>query len=190
MDASVLSALIAAVVSTLGVGVALYSSKHQLATKLSELDLKREELENFSKKLTAETDALRQNLMRDILAKRMIAYGALWKVYITYERNWLLEKKAFDVHWAETFVRELNVCNAEHGVFFSQQVYTPFFEFRKRLLGILSGLLAEPAGALASQSAIESLIEVSSLGVKDEMLALGTAMKDDLGSYMRVAIQT
>ena len=55
MEAPVVSALIAAAVSLVGVGVALYSSQHQLATRLSELSLKREELENFGKRLIAES---------------------------------------------------------------------------------------------------------------------------------------
>lgn len=186
METPVVSALIAAAVSLAGVIVALYSSSHQLRTKLAELDLKRQELDTVGAKLQAEANALRQNLMRDILAKRMSAYAALWKVFISYERNWLLEQRLFDLSWAEAFLRELNACNAEHGVFFSQQVYEPFFEYRGRLLLILARLRS---GKEVGQTEINGLIEVSSAGLEGKMLALGTAMKDDLGSYMKVAIQ-
>jgi hypothetical protein len=186
MDTPVISALIAAAVSLAGVAVALYSSNHQLRTKVAELDLKRQELDAIGMKLQAEADALRQNLMRDILAKRMLAYAALWKVFISYERNWLLEQRPFDLSWAETFLRELNACNAEHGVFFSQQVYEPFFEYRSRLLLVLAHLRS---GNEVGEDKISSLIEVSSTGIQGKLLALGTAMKDDLGSYMKVAVQ-
>src|SRR5918911_516740 len=137
MEATVVSALIAAAVSIVAAGLAFYSSRREFGAKLSELDLKRADLENVGKKLLAETEALRQNLMRDILSKRMAAYAALWKVFISYERNWLLEERAIDAQWASNFLRELNACNAEHGVFFSQQVYVPFFEYRQRLVGIV-----------------------------------------------------
>ena len=187
MEASIISALIAGVVSLVGVRVALYSSKHQLQTRLSELELKREELENVSRKLAAEADALRQNLLRDILAKRMLAYAELWKVFITYERNWLLEQKDFDLKWANSFLRELNECNAEHGVFFSERVYVPFFEYRRRLLNLVARL---QGGSSVGPTEIDSLIEISSRGLPGEMAALGTALKDDLGSYMKIAIQT
>lgn len=185
METPVVSALIAAAVSLVGVAVSLYSTNRQIKTKDAELNLKRQELDAVGAKLQAEADALRQNLMRDILAKRMLAYAALWKVFISYERNWVLEQKAFDLSWAETFLRELNACNAEHGVFFSQQVYDPFYEFRDRLLLILAHLRS---GNEVGQDEINSLFEVSSIGLNGNM-ALSTAMKDDLGSYMRVAIQ-
>ena len=186
MEAPVISALIAGAVSLVGVLLAFYSSKHQVVTKLSELELRRKELENVSKKLIAEADALRQNLMRDILAKRMLAYAALWEVFITYERNWLLEQKEFDLKWANMFLRDLNTCNAKHGVFFSQQVYVPFFEYRKRLLNLVARL---QAGTSVGPVEIDSLIEISTRGLPGQMAALGTALKDDLGSYMKVAIQ-
>ncbi len=186
MEPPVLSALIAGVVSLGGVVVAWYSSRHQLATRLAELDLKRVELENVSKRLLAEAEALRQNLMRDILAKRTSAYAALWKVFITYERNWRLEQKSFDLAWSEAFLRELNTCNAEHGVFFSQQVYVPFFEYRRRLLEIVALLRA---GRDVGQDELDTLVEISTVGIQGKLVALGTAMKDDLGSYMKVAIQ-
>jgi hypothetical protein len=186
MEAPVISALIAGAVSLVGVGVAVYSARHQLLTRMSELELKREELENLSRKLAAEAEALRQNLLRDILTKRMLAYAALWKVFITYERNWLLEQKDFDLKWANSFLRDLNACNAEHGVFFSQRVYVPFFEYRKRLLNLVAHL---KGGSSVGPTEIDSLIEISTRGLPGEMAALGTALKDDLGSYMKIAIQ-
>lgn len=123
--------------------------------------------------------------MRDVLTKRMSACAALWRVFITYERNWLLEEKPFDLAWAETFLTELNVCNAEHGVFFSQKVYDPFFEFRNRLLTILAKLRADTP---VDRTDIDSLIEVSTFGVEGA-LSMATAMKNELGSYMKVAIE-
>jgi hypothetical protein len=187
MDAPIISALIAGAVSLAGASLTLNQSKRNLAAKLAELDLKREELQSLGKRLVAESEALRQNIMRDILAKRMSAYAALWKVFITHERNAILERKSLDLAWAEAFIRELNICNADHGVFFSQQVYAPFFEYRRRLLEIAERLRS---GHAIGPPEIDSLVECSSKGVQDKMLSLATAMKDDLGSYMKVAIQS
>jgi hypothetical protein len=186
VEASVVSALIAATVSAVGVAVGLYSSRHQLRTKMAELELKRQEIDKLGVKLKAEAEAIRQNLMRDVVAKRMSAYAALWRVFITYERNWSIEQKPFDVAWATAFLLAVNECNAEHGVFFSEAVYKPFFEYRARLVEII-GLLK--AGKVVGNAELKSLTEVSSVGVPGRFSALATAMKDDLGSYMRVAIQ-
>jgi len=45
------------------------------------------------------------------------------------------------------------------------------------------------AGSSIGQEEINGLVEISTPGLKDKMLALGTAMKDDPGGYMTVVIQ-
>jgi len=65
-------------------------------------------------------------------------------------------------------------------------VYIPFFEYRRRLPEIVSSLRA---GSSIGQEEINGLVEISTPGLKDKMLALGTAMKDDPGGYMTVVIQ-
>lgn len=182
----VLAAIIAAFVSALAAVLTFVAAKWQLRGKLLELDLKRNELEKVGAKLQADAEALRQTLMRDVLGKRMAAYAELWRVFITYERNWLLEQKVFDEKWALAFLLALNECNANHGVFFSEEVYRPFFEYRSRLLGLVEKAKARE---LISQDDIARLMEVSTRGTAG-MKSLATAMKDDLGSYTRVVIQT
>ena len=62
----------------------------------------------------------------------------------------------------------------------------PFFEYRRRLQAVVARLRA---GQQAGQEELDSLMEISTVGIPGKLLALGTAMKDDLGSYMKVAIQ-
>jgi hypothetical protein len=189
VETPIASALIAAAVSLVGVGVAFYTSRHQVRTKFEELDLKRRELDTAAAKIKAEAEALRQNMLRDIVEKRMTAYAALWKVFMTYERNWYYEQRTFDKKWSTKFLAELNLCNAEHGVFFSEFVYAPFFQYRERLLKLRAHL---EAGNEVGPDELQSLFEVSSSGVEIndvKIPALAVAMKDELGSYIRVALQ-
>src|SRR5262249_2899395 len=137
MEPPVTAALIAAVVSTIGAVVACLSARWQLQGKIAEVDVKKQEIEKIGAKLQAEAEALRQTLMRDVLAKRMLAYAALWRLLMNYERNRLIEEKPFDQEWAAEFLAAINACNAEHGIFFSETVYKAFFEYRKRLSEIL-----------------------------------------------------
>src|SRR5262245_57552134 len=111
METALISALIAAAVSAAGVIVALLSARWQLRGKILELELKKDEIAKVGARLQAEAEALRQTLLRDVLGRRMNAYAALWKVFITYERNWLVERKTFDRAWADEFLLALNVCN-------------------------------------------------------------------------------
>jgi hypothetical protein len=185
MNPPITSALIAAMVSAAGVAVTLLSARWQLRGKMLELDLKKQEIEKIGAKLQAEAEALRQTLMRDVLARRMQAYAALWRVFISYERNWLIEEKALNEEWATSFLTALNACNAEHGVFFSQRVYDPFFEYRTRLMEIVR---RAKMGESINQEDVDRLVEVSTNGI-GQMKSLAAAMKDDLGSYMRVVIQ-
>lgn len=181
-----LAAIIAAAVSALAAALTLLAARWQTRSRMLELDLKKSELEKAGAKLEAEVEALRQTVMRDVLEKRMAAYAELWRVFITHERNWLLEEKAFDKQWALDFLAALNACNADHGVFFSEEVYRPFFEYRSRLLGLVA---KAKAGQAISPDDIGSLTEISTRGT-GEMKSLAAAMKDDLGSYTRLVIQT
>ncbi|CAB1084386.1 hypothetical protein D1AOALGA4SA_11911 [Olavius algarvensis Delta 1 endosymbiont] len=182
----VLTAIIAGVVSAIGAVLALLGARWQLRGKMLELDLKKAELEKTGARLEAEAEALRQTIMRDVLVERMAAYAALWQVFITYERNWLYEHKIFDEKWASDFLHAVNSCNADHGVFFSQAVYRPFFEYRRRLLELVAKV---KDGNPISNADINNLMEISTIGTT-ELKSMAGAMKDELGSYMRVAIQT
>src|SRR5262245_26378296 len=120
MEPSVTAALIAAVVSSIGAFDAYISAQWQLQGKIAEVEVKKQEVEKIGARLQAEAEALRQTLMRDVLAKRMLAYAALWRLLMTYERNRLVDEKPFDQEWAAEYLAAINACNAEHGVFFSE----------------------------------------------------------------------
>jgi hypothetical protein len=137
--------------------------------------------------LTIDADAIKQAMMRDVLAKRLVAYGALWNVIITYDLNWKLEHKTHDMQWIERFAIEINACNAEHGAYFSEQVYKSFFAFRQ---GVIRILLDARATGNISATELERLDQIAAIGDQTSgTLSLGTAIKNDLGSYMKVAIQ-
>lgn len=73
---------------------------------------------------------------------------------VTHDFNRRLEGQSPDTEWA-AFLRALNECNAQHGVFFSQLVYETFGTYRA------------------------CLVELHRKG------ASGTALRtDDLGSYI------
>ena len=165
MESPVAAALIASVVSALGVLVSLASARWQL-------------LEN-QRKLKADYEVMRQTMLGDVLARRMDAYAALWRVLVTYDLNWRLEGERQDAEWAVQFLRALNECNAQHGVFFSQPVYEAFGAYRACLADIRTKMHASTD---LQPGDLERLI-VLATGTKGK-LGLATAMKDDLGSYI------
>jgi hypothetical protein len=170
MQPQVIAAIIAAAVSVLGVAVSVLSAQWAIRSA--------------REKLLADAEALRQNLLKDVLAKRMAAYAAVWKIIITYDLNWKLEGKHADAQWSMVFLRELNACNAEHGVFFSESVYTRLVEYRACLVGI-----AERARASGEVSE-DDLQRLATLSAgKPNTPGLATALKDDLGSYIRIHLQ-
>jgi hypothetical protein len=114
----------------------------------------------------------------------MAAYAAMWKVLITYDLNWALEGKQPDRNWVAIFLRELNECNAEHGVFFSESVYIRFVEYRLCLANIAQ---RSREGGEVSQEDINRLADLAK--GTDETPGLATALKDDLGSYVRIHLQ-
>jgi len=170
MPPQIVAALIAALVSILGVAISIASARWSVVSA--------------RERILAEAAALQQNLLKDVLAKRMEAYAALWKVMITYDLNWLLERKQLDRSWAAEFLRELNVCNAEHGVFFSQPVYERFVEYRACLAGIVEG--SRISGEI-SMPEVERLANLAK-GTNGHP-GLATALKNDLGSYVRINLQ-
>jgi hypothetical protein len=165
----VTGALVAAIVSILGVLVSLLSSRWQLRAALQKLDL--------------DFESLRQSQLREILTKRMAAYPALWSIMLTYDLNWQIEGKELDKEWAREFLAKLNKCNADYGVFFSQPVYSKFFEFREAVIAI-EGKLSKDEDVTQEIKALGRIAagEGSSPG-------LGTLLKDDLGSYASTVFQ-
>jgi hypothetical protein len=149
-------ALVAAIVSVLGVLISLLSSRWQLRHAF---------------------ESLRQGHLKEILTKRMDAYPALWSVMLTYDLNWQIEGRTLDKEWAREFLLEINKCNAEYGVFFSERVYEEFHEFRETVIKIETKL----------SKAEDITQDVSALGTI--ALRLGTRLKDDLGSYASTVFQ-
>jgi hypothetical protein len=103
---------------------------------------------------------------------------------VTYDLNWGLEGKQFDRSWSLEFLRELNACNAEHGVFFSQPVYERFAEFRTFL-----------ADTTKHSKQGEEISEDDRRGLEEQLFSttkksgLGTVLKDDLGSYIQINLK-
>lgn len=166
----VLAALIAAMVSLLGVLASFFSSRWELRTALKKLDL--------------DFESLRQTQLKDILAKRMEAYPKLWSVMLTYDLNWQIEGKVMDQEWAKQFLIKLNECNAEYGVFFSQSVYSKFYQFRSALIDIERKLSNDENIVRADIEALATIAVGDSSNP-----GLGTLLKDDLGSYMPTVFQ-
>jgi len=165
MHPQIIAALIAGVVSLIGGLVTIAVARWTLASARN--------------KLLADIQALRQDLFKEVLGKRMNAYAALWNTIITFDLNWLLEGKSVDAKWSSAFLRELNSCNAEHGVFFSQSVYEHFVKYRRCLVEI-------DTRARAGQSIThEDLGKLEQLSAgANHQPGLATALKDDLGSYI------
>jgi hypothetical protein len=188
MNPQVTAALVAGLVSLLGVVAAVasarWTNKAARQRLLADATLARERLFAEAKlareKLLADAEALRQNLLRDVLAKRMAAYAAIWKVVITYDLNWVLEGKRLDGSWSVEFLRELNVCNADRGAFFSEFVYKHFAEYRACLANIANG---SRRGEEVSAQDVQRLNDLV-LGTAQKP-GLATALKDDLGSYLQ-----
>jgi hypothetical protein len=156
-DPRVAAAVIAGVVSLAGVAISILTTRWQLTAKLIELE---------------------QLQLQEVLAKRMEAYPKLWNVLLTYGRNWVIEGKPRDVEWSREFLRKLNECNAECGVFFSQPVYERFHAYRTALSEIADKLAVGTAVTAEEHQRLERI----SAG-EDGKPGLGTQLKADLGSY-------
>ncbi len=178
-DASVPAAIIGAIAALVGAGVGATASvvvgRWTYNSKIKELN-QTFETKNAELKQTAnlKMDELVQTQLRDILTKRMNAYQALWRILQKYTSDWGIEGKRPDRQWATEFLVQLVACHQEHGVFFGQPVYDPFFEFRDRLIEIVS---AFGPGKNEAPEALATLDELWSRG------GLATEMKDALGSY-------
>src|SRR5581483_5403595 len=157
MDSTLLAGLIAAVVSVIGLAFSLLTTRWQLRSKLSELE---------------------QAQLEDVLKERMTAYPKLWSILQTNITNWNIEKKERNAQWANDFLAALNACHADYGVFFSQSVYTRFFELRAVLIKIVDECAQKP-GSVSPQD-LDSLEWIWS---GKEKPGLATQLKADLGSY-------
>jgi outer membrane murein-binding lipoprotein Lpp len=181
---TIIAAIVAGAVSSLGVLAAVVAARWQLNAKLEEIELKTKELDLAAERLERELDALRQAQLGQILAKRLDAYPRLWSVLLTYGLNWAIERKPRNEAWARKYLSELNQCNAQCGLFFSQSVYVAFHRLRAHLVEIDFKL---SKGELLDEAEFTRLDTIVS-GV-DGAPGLATYLKDDLGSYRPLMLQ-
>jgi hypothetical protein len=130
---TIIAAIIAAVVASLGVFVSLLSTRWTLNFKIKELDLKNSEFGMAMQKIKTDLEAIRQSQFSEIINKRAEIYPLLWSTIREYTTNWDDEKKAKDLLWLKEFLTSLNQIDSKGGVFFSQAVYERFHELQQFL---------------------------------------------------------
>lgn len=196
-----ISALIAGLITLVGIIINYFISRKQINNSTQELKLKESELKSLQdkfkeeiriksieldttqKRLESELEELKQNQLQSIIEKRLEAYPKLWSIHIKYETNWTYEKKKKDKVWAEQYVKALNEVNVEYGLFFTQDLYEKFFELRKELYSAIDNADKETLKIPESQ-----IINIRRIVYGHNSPGLSTIEKDDLGSYINVAV--
>ncbi len=190
MEPIILSAIISGIFATVGALVSFIISKQEINIKLKDIELKNQEIELKTKELNAltqklkmEFEALKQGQFIEILKKRLESYPKLWDILVRYNAENMVGENR-DEKWSSQFLRELDKCNAEIGVFFSQDVYIRFREY-EGLLKIINHRLVD--GNPVNKDDFDRLDKIyyGNLGAP----GLATFIKDDLGSYSNVIIQ-
>lgn len=191
MYTTIVSTVIAALVTSLGVLITYLTTKQQLKLKLKEVNIKQEELELERKKLESigyelqkEMTILHQNQLQDILKKRIEVYPHLWEIITVHWQHFDNNKK--DRSWCKTFINELKRCNEQYGVYFSQAVYEQYHAFYMELKKIMLEL--ETFGGIIDNTQI-STIDLLWYGNEKYGLGLASQLKNDLGSYKIALIQ-
>jgi hypothetical protein len=160
-------------------------AKSQSSLKAREIELKAKEIEESAKRLINEMESLKQSQLTSVLQKRLETYPKLWAVLVEYCINRKMLRIPRDGSWAKEFLRALNDCNAEIGIFFSQSVYYNFVQFRSALSQIETKYANGEEVSQAELDFLDSLWYGA-----DGMPGLATKLKDDLGSYRSMIIQT
>jgi hypothetical protein len=196
LQPAVVAALIAAVVSAVGLLVSLEVGRRTIDTQVklksqelqAQADLKLKELESLAAKLRVEQEGLRQAQLTEILKKRIETYPALYEILAVYGRNWEIEGKRHDHAWARAFLRVLIENNAKNGAFFSQTVYDHYSELRTALEHLTKDLAS---GRQATREEVDALYEIIrgvTLPSGERAAGLGTYIKDELGSYITTVV--
>jgi hypothetical protein len=196
-----ISALVAAVITLIGIIINFYISRKQITNSTLQLKLKEQEIqaaqerfreeirlknleiENTQQKLKSELEALRQNQLQTIMEKRLEAYPKLWAIHINYETNWTFDKKKKNKTWAKEYVQALNDFNVNYGLFITEDLYKKFFELRSELYKAIESVEEdhqEISGELTTQ--------IRRIVYGHNGPGLSTIEKDDLGSYINVAV--
>ncbi len=183
-NVTLIAALVAGVISLVGILVNYFISKNQIKHKIREVEIKEEELKINQKNLKREIEELKQTQMQSIIEKRLEAYPKLWSIHIRYETNWSYEKKKKDSNWAQKYVKELNDFNVEYGLFFSQDLYAKFFELRRELYLAIDN--TKPETLDIPENFITNIRNI--VYGTDKNPGLSTIEKDDFGSYLNVVV--
>ena len=185
MDEKLTSAIIAAIISIVGIVINFYFnrkkntiSEKEIENRIKEIEIKNIELTELGRKIDVDLDNIKQSQLNIVLEKRIIAYQKLWNVTLKYGRNWFIFNKKTDLNWASDFLEQINEVNEEYGVFFSETVYGKFYLYREQLILIYHKL---KNGGININTEIDKLSRIN-IG-EGKKIGLSTAMKNDLGSY-------
>ncbi len=182
--AAVIAGVVSLVASFLGATITLLNIKEKMKSQQTQMDLKKQEIENIQKELSIEIEGLRQSLFSQVLTKRLESYPKLWEINIKYETNWVIEDKPKTGAWALEYLSSLNEFNLKHGLFISQDLYSKFAELRNLLHSICENTSTEENVDNEQVRSARLLVYGSSGNA-----GLSTYLKDDLGSYRDIFIQ-
>lgn len=193
MEASIIAAIISAIVATLGVFVSIRSLRWNMNLKTKELDLKNNELTLKVKEYSASTqelandvEAIRQSQFSETIHKRTEIYPLLWSTIREYTTNWDDEHKYRDLLWVKEFLAKLNQVDSIGGVFFSQAVYERFHTLQLFLFQLKEQLTKSETKAVNLQD-LEHIDTI--FRGQPGSPGLAAYLKDDLGSYRDLSIQ-
>jgi hypothetical protein len=191
MDNTIISALIAACVTIIGVIFTYITTKQQLRIQSKDMDLKKDQLDlerkkivNISNDVQKEITILHQNQLQEILKKRIEVYPYLWETVTIYWEHCENNKK--DKKWCSEFLNALKRCNEQYGVYFSEAVYTQYHTLFYELKGIYIDL--RMLDTIIDKNHIEK-INILWYGSDKYGLGLASQLKNDLGSYKIALIQ-
>ncbi|MCF8337922.1 MAG: hypothetical protein K9I74_08060 [Bacteroidales bacterium] len=136
---------------------------------------------HFKLKLQSEIDSVKQQQYLPVLTERLKSYPLLWNILIANGFNKIIKEEQLDKQWLNTFWNELLKCNEQIGYLFSQPLYERFHAF----MNVLVDFINEDT---IDQARIEMVITDFITG-KDGFPGLASLIKDDFGSYERLAIQ-
>jgi hypothetical protein len=160
----VLSAIVAGIISTLISVVTFIVSKKQ-----------------FRQKLNAEIEAVKQTQFQSVINERLNKYPLLWNIIISKGYNDIIKEAKLDKVWVKNLWSELLKCNEQIGYLFSQSLYEKFHEFMNDLVDLLNK-------EQITDSEIEERV-LSFITGENGIPGLASLIKDDFGSYNKLAIQ-
>lgn len=186
MDPIIVAAFITGFASIAWAIVVLWNGRRQLAAKMKEIDLQKDQLEKLGEDISRQMSVLKQEQLRDVLKKRLDTYPRLWRAIQRYWQHWCYDNRPLDNEWANSFLKELYECSEQCGAFFSEPVYRRFHEFRSHLRIILRELEQKRE---VGRYQIEMLDKIW-FGDQIDGPGLATELKNDLGSYQLSVIQS